>query len=73
MKKNGSIGGTGKMRPPHVKRLGAAGVGVGLLALPVYGMANLLFETAILRDNSHWKKERRKKVLALTPSPMRWI
>ncbi len=24
MKKNGSIGGTGKMRPPHVKRLGAA-------------------------------------------------
>ena len=42
----------GKMRPPHVKRLGAAGIGAGLLILPVYAVANTLFETAILRDNS---------------------
>ncbi len=50
--KNGSMSGTGKMRPPHVKRLGAAGIGAGLLLLPVYAVSNTLFETAILRDNS---------------------
>ena len=47
------MGGTGKSRPPHVKRIGAAGIGAGLLALPVYAAANVLFETAILRDNSN--------------------
>ncbi len=79
MKKNGSMGGTGKMRPPHVKRLGAAGVGAGLLALPVYGMANLLFETAILRDNSRslleqkWVKQlagRMEEVFAKRAKPL---
>ncbi len=47
------MGGIGKSRPPHVKRIGAAGIGAGLLALPVYAAANVLFETAILRDNSN--------------------
>ena len=47
------MGGTGKSRPPHMKRIGAAGIGAGLLALPVYAAANVLFETAILRDNSN--------------------
>ena len=47
------MSGAGKVRAPHVKRIGAAGIGAGLLALPIYTTANALFENAILRDNSH--------------------
>lgn len=54
MKRNKN--GVGRCRPPHVKRFGVAGLGAGAIIAPVYALSRVLFETAVLRDNSRRKK-----------------
>lgn len=65
MKKKGSMNGTGRIRPPRVNGLGAAGIGAGVIALPVYAVSYALFESAIVRDNSHSRLLDRKRVRQL--------
>lgn len=62
MKKKNSMGGGDKARISYIKGLGPAGIGAGLLTLQVFAISNLLFETAILRDNSPLERRGMKHI-----------